>query len=113
MAKTVKVKDGVLTYTGRNNLTLEEPGVPNLDAQTEDWLMSFWHATYIGGWAVARFLFPERPARYVTVTGKLGNYASNKATAQRERLAGNIESALYYERIADSIYEDLPDYARW
>ncbi len=94
--------------------SLDAPGAPNLDAQTEDWLMSFWHvATTTEPVRLARILFPDRPKGYVTATRDLGHYASNKATAQRCRLAGRIERALCYEDIADGIYANLPTFARW
>lgn len=116
MPRPIKISGDTLTYTSATGyvLTLNERGAPNLDGQSVDWLMAFWHMTYIGGWAPARFLFPDRPKGYVGVTRALGNYAANKATAQGCREKGNISGALVYERIADTIYErDLPDYARW
>lgn len=61
----------------------------------------------------ARVLFPSQPKGYVRTTRDLGCYASNKATAMRERLAGRINSALMYEGICERIYDSLPEYARW
>ena len=117
MPRPVRIRGTALVYTPASAynppLTLTEPGPPNLDAMTERELRSFWHATYVGGWAVARFLFPDRPKNYVSATRALGNYASNKGTAMACRLRGAIQEATVYEGIADRIYDDLPDYARW
>lgn len=111
----VSVKDGVLTYNGArdNNLVLREPGLPNLDRMNESELMSLWHATYIGGLKVARFLFPSRPKDYVNATRSIGGWASNKATAMRTAASGDAHATEVYESIADSIYRGLPAYARW
>jgi hypothetical protein len=86
----------------------------NLDSMEQDELWTFWGATKgvrpIKG---ARELFPARPKGYVTAFKNLGHYAANKATATSCRLAGDVDTALSYERIADSIYSDLPVFARW
>jgi hypothetical protein len=46
-------------------------------------------------------------------TADLANYAINLATAMQCRLRGEIETALTYEAIVDSIWAKLPDFARW
>jgi hypothetical protein len=114
MPRNIRIKDGSLTFDGtRATIKINEPGAPNLDGHDPEWLMTFWHMTYIGGWAPARFLFPDRPTGYVNATHALGNYASNKATAMGLRAKGDIGGALAYERICDAIYEQIPEYARW
>jgi hypothetical protein len=111
----VRVKGDVMTYTGAHGqqLVLRKPGLPNLDAMSESELMSLWHATYIGGFTVARFLFPSRPKDYVRTTRSIGGWASNKATAMKCRASGDTHGEEIYENIAASIYRDLPAYARW
>lgn len=93
----------------------DDTGAPNLDgASCSDDLMKFWtwaqncHPVITG-----RRLFPERPKGYVTATRDLGAYAANKATAMTAREAGSIRSAQCYETICDTIYADLPQWARW
>jgi len=111
----VRVKDGVMTYTGAHGqqLVLRKPGLPNLDAMSDSELMSLWHATSIGGFTVARFLFPSRPKDYVRTTRSIGGWASNKATAMKCRASGDTHGEEIYGNIAASIYRDLPAYARW
>lgn len=89
-------------------------GAPNFDAHGAEWLTDFWHlATVRAPVRLARKLFRDRPKGYVTATRDLGHYAANLATARRCRERGQIESARAYERIADSIYDSLPSFARW
>lgn len=89
-----------------------EPGAPNLDGYFQDDLMDFWNVSRFG-WDMARFLFPDRPKAYVSTTCDLGHYAANKATAMRCREEGDISGATTYESICESIYNRLPEYARW
>lgn len=88
--------------------------VPNLDAMEPDDLMAFWQKT-VGPHRkmLATELFPNRLTHYIRTFTQLGNYASNKATAMRCRLVGKIQEALLYERICDSLYQQLPKWARW
>jgi hypothetical protein len=44
---------------------------------------------------------------------RLMQYAGWKADAMRLRAAGDIPAALEYERLADSTYRKLPDWAKW
>jgi hypothetical protein len=93
-------------------------GVPNLDCMTtnpaELWeLWKILGASSVRPVAQARLLFPTRPDGFVRATCDLRNYAANKATAMTARLAGNIDTALAYERICDAIYSRLPEYAKW
>lgn len=41
------------------------------------------------------------------------HYASATKCARTSRLAGRIDQALKYERIADTAYHTLPDNLRW
>lgn len=88
-----------------------ENNVPNLDAEEPDALMSFWFKHHHG--RAAKALFPAGGRGTRKATFNLAAYAANIATAKRMRLAGEIERALVYERIADRIYNQLPDWARW
>lgn len=47
------------------------------------------------------------------VFDKLRQYASNKATAMRYRMAGEIGPAMHRERLCERIYNELPEWARW
>jgi hypothetical protein len=86
----------------------------NLDAMSGDDLMAIWSkSNSVKPVSFARELFPTKPKGYVRATKDLGNYASNKATAMQCRLAGNIQTAIMYEDIADRIYDNLPEYAKW
>lgn len=76
--------------------------------------MEFWRETNsVRPRGKAQELFPEEPKGYVKVTKNLGNYASNKATAIFLRTEGNIAGAMAYEDIADRIYNNLPEWAKW
>jgi hypothetical protein len=85
--------------------------VPNLDTMTADELLTFWMTHQQG--RRAHHLFPDGGPGTRIATRQLANYASNKATAIRCRLTGNIDVALGYEQIADRIYKELPAWARW
>lgn len=89
----------------------ETTNVPNLDAMPKGELMDFWQRHQRGRQTKA--LFPAGGTGTRTATGSLANYAANKATAMTCRLRGDIAAALVYERIADGIYQSLPDWARW
>lgn len=83
----------------------------NPDAATTEDLLDFWHATHTNPVRTARQIFDPTPG-YVEATKDLGNYASNKATAMRCRLNGDIQTAQMYERICDKIYAGLPSFAK-
>src|ERR1700735_3564425 len=63
--------------------------------------------------AQARLVFPDRPKDYVQTFKSLRNYAMNKAVAMQMRREGNIERAQEYESICETIYNLLPENARW
>lgn len=93
---------------------MSEANQENFDAMEPDDLMAFWLKTNrVRPITEARQYFPDRPTGYVRIFKDLGNYASNKATAMRERSKGHIQAAEIYERICDDIYKRLPVYARW
>ena len=89
-----------------------ENNVPNLDGLTCEELWDI-HTKVYQGWKYARELFPTRPVGYINITRQLGHYAANKATAIKCRLDGRIATALIYESICDTIYDKLPEWARW
>lgn len=78
-----------------------------------DALMAFWSLAHDRSHGTAALIFPEKPKGYVRATKDLAHYAANKATAVRLRLEGKIDRALYYESIAERIYNNLPEYAKW
>lgn len=87
---------------------------PNLDAMDSGDLMSFWHKHQQGRqW---KQLFPDRMESISCVkctVSLLANYASNKATAMSCRERGDIYHATQYEAIAEKIYKELPEFAKW
>ena len=94
--------------------------IVNLDTLTADQLMNFWSRFSRPGVTRAAIcaLFDldvngAKPKGYTRAAKDCANYAANKATAMRCRLRGDIDKALMYERIADRIYDDLPEYAQW
>lgn len=93
------------------NVNVAPAEVPNLDAMELDELMAFWKRHQHGH--NQRFLLPNGIKGCRRIVADLANYAANKATAMRNRLDGNIETALQYESICESIYEGLPATARW
>lgn len=87
--------------------------IPNFDAMDKDELMGFWfkyqHATRVQ----AEELIGDRRRGFTVVVKQLANYAANKGTAVACRLKGDIQAALVYESICDSIYEALPGDIQW
>src|SRR5689334_22423641 len=61
---------------------------------------------------MARVLFPLQPYGYVKATRILHKYATQKAYAMRARLNGNINTAINYERACESLYRQLPEFAK-
>ncbi len=64
--------------------------VPNIDAMDDDDLITF-----------------------ATTTSILAQYAMFIAGARGHRLAGDIETAIYWEEEAQRSYDSLPGWARW
>lgn len=87
--------------------------VPNLDAMPAGELMDFWKKFQRPTRKDAEELVGDRRKGYTTIAGKLAGYASNKATAIRCRLKGQIDAATSYEAICDRIYERIPEDLRW
>jgi hypothetical protein len=44
---------------------------------------------------------------------KLFSYSRYKAASMDCRLEGEIAEAVKYENVCDSLYKDLPEWARW
>jgi len=80
---------------------------------TED-LYAFAHATRgVQPRAAARRIFGTAANGRTAAVRELRAYAWNTITARACRLRGDVETALKYEAIAQRIYDDLPDFARW
>ena len=45
--------------------------------------------------------------------GRLAAYARHKAQAMRERSAGRLPMARLCERRCDTLYKEMPDWAKW
>lgn len=87
--------------------------VPNLDAMTPDDLMAFWKRYARPTRRDAEALVGDRRPGFTTISGSLAGYASNKATAMRCRERGEVQAALVYEKICETIYGELPSDVRW
>lgn len=90
---------------------VELGGGVNLDGEFEDDLDEFRVRHQKGRHAAE--IFPGKPKGYRRAVSELSLYAINKATAIRRRAAGDIPNARLYEDICESIYRDLPEFARW
>jgi hypothetical protein len=90
-----------------------EQGPPNLDAMDISDLSSFWQKTTgPNRHVLATRCFPDQKNCRLAFK-RLGQYASAKIDAMKARLNGDIEEAMMRERICDSIYNQLPEWARW
>lgn len=56
---------------------------------------------------------PEELQSLSDVLGQLARYANLKACAMQSRLNGAIQNALAAEKRGDSIYNQLPEWAKW
>jgi hypothetical protein len=91
-----------------------EPGPVNLDGMDTSELYKFAAATRgTRPTRAARRLFADMPSGVLRVVKDLKHYAWNLITARACRGRGEIATAQRYERICESIYNDLPEYARW
>jgi hypothetical protein len=86
-------------------------GVPNLDAMPRAELIAF--AVHHARGENAQELLGADGPRARKVAEMLSAYAFNLESAQDARLSGEIEKALAFEHVADSIYHRLPKGARW
>lgn len=87
---------------------------PNVDALDVDGLHALAEQTRgVRPRAAARQLFGFATGGATRAARDLNNYAWNLITARNCRARGEIETALRYERICESIYEGLPAFARW
>lgn len=86
-------------------------GVPNLDAMSVHEIAAFAVRHRYG--AAAHLLFPNPTPGHVNAVATLARYATWRHHAMTQRIAGRIADALAWERACDSLYRNLPDYARW
>lgn len=87
-----------------------------IESSDEVALMEFWSLAHRPSRDFAAAIFPEKPLGYIRLTKDLANYASNTSntsTAVMLRKQGDIARAMYYEAIAQRIYQGLPDDVRW
>lgn len=86
----------------------------NLDGLDESTLLELGRAPLgVRPITQARLVFPDQPKGYLQAFKSLCNYAMNKAVAMQLRREGKLETAQQYESICETIYNLLPDYARW
>jgi len=74
----------------------------NLDCMSFDELIEFWSSK-----------IPKKGEKDNHEKMLIRRYAFNKAIAVDNREKGNIETALFYEKICDKIYEKLPEREKW
>ena len=60
-----------------------------------------------------RMLFPKRQRKFTEAAVLLAGYAHRTADAMRFRRCGDVNTALRLEHVAESIYKQLPEYAKW
>lgn len=63
--------------------------------------------------AQATAFFPDKPKGYVRAAKDVVNYAWNRYTGMLLRLEGDVDTAFTFERISETIYADLPKFARF
>ena len=93
-----------------------ETGAPNFDCMHPDDLMDWWSKMGQSGrppLKVCQAMFPGVRKGLITTVQSLKGYASNKHAAHTCRMRGDVESALRYEALCDSIYDELPEWALW
>lgn len=91
----------------------EAAGAPNLDCMPRSGLDLFIRTVTNGPRLAAAVMFPAKPRGYLRATRILKEYAGSKITAMAFRERGQITSALHYETYCESLYNKLPDFARW
>lgn len=94
------------------HMKIQESEAPNLDGQSERWLMDFWNFARHSR-KLAQYMFPHNRKGRVIATQMLAHYAANKSTAMSCRERKDIRGAIMYEAICDSLYKRLPKWARW
>lgn len=88
--------------------------IDNLDdGMTSDELFAWGHTIGHASKAMRVKLFGHSGIGTKLAAKALANYAANKGTAMACRTRGDIQTALQYEKICDSIYATLPDFAKW
>ena len=86
----------------------------NLDGVDPETLVRFAGECAIAAPTVARRLFPDEPeSQGREAVAQLGAYAAQKSDAFDARTAGRIELALERERVADTIYTVMREFAQW
>jgi hypothetical protein len=60
-----------------------------------------------------RMLFPKRTRSFSLVVPLLAGYADRTARAMELRKKGLVTSAMHIEQVADTIYNQLPEFAKW
>lgn len=97
-----------------NQHTIDPEGVPNLDAMEDLELLEF-HRKHKAGWYWER-LFESAvvsPEDGRQTTAQLSLYAWDLYIARLARHDGQIRRANEYEALAQRVYNQLPEWARW
>jgi len=98
-----------------DSLRLPKNSVPNFDGMTIAELRRFQLRYERPTERQAAHLVGRRPHLHedLELTKQLANYARLKANAMKLRLVGEIENAVAHERMADAVYNQLPDDLKW
>ncbi|MNG22820.1 hypothetical protein D3C84_1073510 [compost metagenome] len=98
-----------------NQHTRDPEGVPNFDAMEDLELLNFHNEHRDGGKGWDQIFEPAVVSKEVgmAVTTQLSLYAWELYLARLDRHDGQIRRALECEALAQRIYEQLPEWARW
>jgi hypothetical protein len=80
------------------------------DTMSTDDLAVFWGRCTTSTGAMARKLFPSKPAGYQAVTASLALYALNLYHSRR---SSDPATRAAHESLCRAIYDNLPDWAKW
>ena len=83
-------------------------GIPDLDAMSEDELMTFWSVYHRAGPKLAEQLFGRRFKDFTNAASALANYASNRATAMACARRGDEHGKEIYEHAMRLSFDRLP-----
>lgn len=97
-----------------NQHTRDPEGVPNLDAMEDLELLNF-HRKHKDGWDWDKLFESAVVSKEEgkATAGQLSLYAWYLYIARLDRHDGQIRRAQEYEALAQRVYEQLPEWARW
>ena len=104
----------VIHRDGNEEKVIDRPdGAPNLDGTDADDLAEFAQASLEDWEAKSMELFGHSSSTDQEIIRSLGHYAAMKSAAMKLRASGQITQALNKEAICETIYDNLPQIAKW